>query len=323
MKKIILLINFFAIPILFIPKAKGCCNYTSLSNNIEKNNVTLNKPLGDVVYKTLNGVLQSTACGKTADFDTNYYYKQKLPQLNFWFGITVVKEIVNLIHDEFVLQASASHKVDGIRIYFASNSKTSSISILLVTTLDSIGAVGNTPEHHDYYQHSSSEPLFSDQNIAGQSFTRNECSGANLYKWRLFGFVDDITCKFKNHPHYVRRHTGRKMVKSFGSDVINTKAEWIPTSVLEDAINDPKCDGIRIYFGKHPAKDKVDSIYNNRDAFVIVTTKVDKKDNTNHIDYFDCSTFQRSADKNTHAPFIERVFSPGQDNGSLCPNNCD
>jgi hypothetical protein len=315
MKKLIIA-GAFLIVTAFAAKAKNTITDTSSTARAKISNKLLTKPTGTTIDAALNGVLMKDALSMESDFETNYYEKQKLTQLNIWFNINVVKEIVKVLKDDSINQVSASHKVDGIRIYFSNNKATSTINILLVTTVDS----SFNGLHHDYYTHDSSEPLFTDVDRVGKVYTKGEDKGANLYKWRLFGFADDITCNFKDHPHYIKRHTGRKMVNAFGSDVVNTKAEWLPMSVFEDVVSDPNCDGMRIYFGKHPAKDRVDTIYNNRDAFVLVTTK---SSNNYHKDYFNCSTFQESVDKHTRQPFAEHILISGTDNGELCPDNCE
>ncbi|WP_183575851.1 hypothetical protein HDF18_18260 [Mucilaginibacter sp. X5P1] len=312
MKKLILLIAI--ISFMISCKSKTNSSNTDTSTNTTKSNVSGKTPTGSV-YKTLNGVDQKTALDMITHFDTSFYNKQKLPQLNFWFGLEVLRDIVTLIRNDSVSQIKANHHVDGIRIYYAASLDTpSKFSILLVTTVDSVG----DSLHRDYYLHSS-ERLFTDTGIAGNVFKRGQCPGANLYNWKLGGFIDDITCNFKDHPHYIKRHMGRKMVKAFGSDVVNTRGEWFPKDLFEDAVNDSRCDGIRIYFAKHPPKGNIDTIFNNRDAFVIVTTKEDKKNKFNHKDYFDCNTFQESVSKYSG----HDLFSAGEDNGGLCPNNCN
>jgi hypothetical protein len=254
--------------------------------------------------ETLNGVDEKTARGMIDFFKNKIYNQAKFTKLNFWFGINVVNDIVTLLHDE---------KADGIRIYFVCDTQnTANMSILLVPTT----RVGNVPSevHQDYYLHSSSEQLFTDKGIAGLQYKEGESSGAKLYT--RSGEADDPSCDFPHHPHYLKRADAENMVIGFGKNNINTRAEWFPTSVFEDIISNKRTDGMRIYFATHADTVSEDTTYRKRDAFVIATTEKDISDSTNHNDYFDCVAFL-----NLNIPRHRLI--PGQDNGSLCPNNCN
>jgi len=301
------------------------CNSTNKNSNTGSSTKdTVNtKKTGGLVYKTLNGVDQIQALAMIEKFDTTCYQKQKLSSLNFWFSRAVINDIVNLIKDDSVRQINAAHHVDGIRVYFASDiAVPSNISILLVTTVDSTSSATDSL-HHDYYCHADSELLFSDTGIAGTVYKPGQSKGANLYKANVLGIFDDLTCNFGKHPHYIRRAMAHKMVVAFGNDIVNSRGEWFPKDLFEDMTNSQRCDGMRIYFAKHPPKGNTTTAFNNRDAFVIATTQEDKTNKFNHNDYFDCTTFEQSVKKHAPSPFVYRINVAGQDNGSLCPNNCN
>jgi len=274
------------------------------------------------VYKSLNNIDQATAEALIKSFHDNIYKKQSLSKLNFWFDINVVKDIVTLLHDDAKSQAGAKYKVDGVRIYFASDvTNPSKISILLVTTTDSIyDPVLKTKLHHDYYAHLP-ENLFNETGVAGSvSLPGVPSSGAKLYA--VSGNTsDDASCDFSTHPHYIKRADAEAMVRGFGNDVANTVSEWFETDFFEKLAAVPGCDGIRIYFATHTPTEAMD--VRNRDAFIIATTGQDPQNGLPHSDFFDCRPIQKSAIKHEQSYFRSLPKEAPEDKGEMCPENCN
>ena len=255
----------------------------------QKKNET-EKHLAQTVDESLNGIPHQKALDEITDFGTNYYNIQKLQQLDFWYGINVIKEIVKLLHDEISAQdaAHATHKVDGVRIYFVHDATSKyGISLVFVTTVDSVDSFGRKL-HHDYYLHADSEQLFHDNYANGTpSSYKDKKPGERLFSGDLSG-AGTGCAPGDPDPGNVNTIDAYNMVRDFGSDIINTEAEWYPTSLFEKVLKEGGvCDGIRIYLVRHPDSATVD--FKNRDGFIITTTQKDTKDSTNHNDYFYCA----------------------------------
>lgn len=306
--------------ILAITATVGCIEKTdknTADNNVEK--LMVLPTCQTTIKETLNGIDSTTAANMISEFGKNVYKKQKLKKLNFWFKKSVVVDILTVIKAE----KSAGIKVDGIRIYFVGDPKNpTNKSILLVTTTGS--GIDSLP-HKDYYSHCADAALFSNQDRFGQYFDSTSAD-ARLYTIQN-GNEDDLNCAFGTHPNYILRDSAKNMVKRFGNANINTKAEWLPTQVFQDIADDVVSDGMRIYYAGHSAKPNKQN-NKNRDAFVIVTTKPDPKNSSNHIDFFYCTKSAEKLNNKMSAapkvPFkINSVLTAAQDNGGLCPNNCN
>ena len=168
--------------------------------------------------------------------------------------------------------------------------------------------------------------------IVGVISTDNCNGGALCYK-SCDTCKEDNNCN-SNDAHYLTRKQCEQMTQLFGRKFgvsasstkdltkrINTTSEWFDFNLIkafdDECIHEPDYDGIRIYFARHYDSD---SPYGKRDAFVIVTTKAVEGKPGLHLDYFYCS---RAASYFQSFHFGGRATLNGQDNGELCPNNCN
>jgi len=258
------------------------------------------------VNRTLNNISESDALKMIALFKSKVYKRESLAKLNFWFDISVVRDILTLIKNE----ASAGKKVDGLRIYFASDLATpTNVSLILVTTTDSTGLdeAGHMGTlHRDYFQHACSENIFNNSLSAGTLFKPGQSTGARLYQ--ISGeTVGDQTCNIPGNLHYLKRADAEEMVRGFGNGVMNSRAEWFPTSVLQEIENDARAGGMRVYFATNTV---TNAHFKNRDTFVLAATR---KGSENYEDILDC----------TAMAIIKKPLPPPLNNGELCPDNCD
>jgi hypothetical protein len=138
----------------------------------------------------------------------------------------------------------------------------------------------------------------------------------------LYGICNcDITKRcLTQSTHDIKRSVAETMVQSFKGSPFNVKSEWFDIKMLENLLtemHDEQDDGIRIYFARGVTNigRPVDI---GKARFVVTTTR--SVPNTNiHKDFFDCS----------HPPLATTIKDrikpggPSQDNGELCPSNCD
>jgi hypothetical protein len=277
-----------------------------------------------IIYKTLNGVDQASADTMIRNFQATMTTDTRPVILNFFLSKDMLVKIVKLLDDECLAEGNAVHKTDGVRIYLAKKTRTSPITLLLVSTIDSTITDSNKwCKHHDYYAHSLKEDLYRYAPLPIISCDKlGNCPGAELY--HSCGCPDDTSCYFPDHPHYLRRSVAEAMVQACHDHALTTKAEWFDKDMLKALSKDSKCQGIRIYFATHPKNDPI-TIDENMDALVITTTHKDLIDTTIYRDYFDCKTLQSYFETSLklHPNWYLHPLSPGQDNGELCPNNCD
>jgi hypothetical protein len=110
---------------------------------------------------------------------------------------------------------------------------------------------------------------------------------------------------------------------------INSNAEWFDLSMWKTLDQDTTVSGIRIYFATNSKCKKDTNEYEQkkslRDGFVITPTKYNK-DSGIHEDNFKCNSSINYL--NSYMSFYKndkrrRLLGPNQDNGELCPNNCN
>jgi hypothetical protein len=287
--------------------------------------------------QSLNGYTQADALQMIAPFQKQ---NTQPPQItSVWFDKRTVLKIDSLLNAEV-----SKKRTDGIRIYFAYDNSHQE-TIVIVSTKDSGIHNNQSPEkdnfHDDYYDHSISIPL------SGEVCHDLSCNGgALLYKTS----GDNDTCIYTaSNSHYLTRTECENMAQGFASqkENINTKGEWFDLKLVDafadDIENNPNIDGIRIYFARHPSNDRTG--YEDEDAFVIVPTYTIANSNPaiNKQDYFDCflskdyfskadvrfrkikSHVKKGKSKFKLFNFKFKAYDSGggQDNGELCPYNCN
>jgi len=252
-----------------------------------------------------------------------------------WFSKRVVDSVFSLLQQDslaFKLDSTSGIKQpDGIRIYFGSTTPTATVplhynnNIIVVSTyfngVDTLGPHNFVEKHHDYFSHPQTAGLFSLDSVGGVVTNDHDTSnGALLY---IKCNCDTIKPCITTSDHDILRSIGEKMVQSFPGEPIAAIGEWFDIGMLRNLVqemNDENDDGIRIYFarGVSGINQAVDV---GKGRFVIVTTKQSKNPLTNaaiHKDYFDCV---HPITVSVRAP--GKPAGPGQNNGELCPNNCN
>ena len=297
-----------------------------------KNNCSHNAD-SKITFKTLNNVDAVTAGVMIEHFkDLEKDDKRPLPE-SVWLSKEVIHEMVTLLCAERDAQIKQlkSDKVkgitDGIRIYFGCDSSFHQPPlhniILLVSTKDngpSVTACRSKKRHLDYYDHCASAPLFKLGSYGEICNEGIKCAGDSLYI--KTGRITDKSC-IVSLPHRIRRDSAEMMVQGCKDHPFNTYSEWFDLSFWKTIDEDKTHSGIRIYFATHLLV-KTDITNSLRDALIITTTKYDQKTGTN-IDYFNCDTYDQYI-KNYQKQYpkvADANFLPTQDNGELCPFNCN
>jgi len=293
-----------------------CITAISFTNNLKTNY----KAKPSLLYESLNGVQLSDTQSMRDNFTSTMSTDMHPTILNFLITKPMLTDIVTLLNKELAAETSAGavHKTDGIRIYFAKATPSSQITLLIVSTIDSNNIVCN---HHDYFAHDPNALLYS----SGLTFNLNpepiNSPGTQLY--HVSGIPDDPSCDFTKNPNYIHRAIAEKMVMGCHDHVLTTKAEWISLKVINGMSSEKNCDGIRIYFATHLSDDLIPE-NQNKDGFILTTTHKDSLGVYN--DYFDCeeTTYLNEFLKGPKEKnIVYSIDSAPEDNGSLCPNNCN
>ncbi|HEY4327058.1 MAG TPA: hypothetical protein VGN20_23935 [Mucilaginibacter sp.] len=285
-------------------------------------------------YKSLNGFSQLDAKNMISPFQA---LNSQAPQkTSVWFDKKIINNMIKLLKSEV-----AQKKTDGIRIYFAYDNSHNE-TVIVVSTYNS-GVPNSKSEekdtyHEDYYDHLSMAALFNMKYSNGTAFPisglpcHDDCGGgAVLYGPSPGG--DDASCDSAS-PHYLTKLQCETMVQYFVQNTtnINSTGEWFDIDMIKAFAKESSkikhYDGIRFYFARHPDTPARYKYLRDKDAFVVVTTQstVDPKV---HKDYFNCKEALAiyndlkyfKMQKNEKASFA--ITSNGQDNGELCPSNCD
>lgn len=296
------------------------------------------------VFKSLNGYDESVAKAMIAPFNNTGH--QKPQKTSVWFDRTMIQNMITLINSE----SSTRRPVDGVRIYLALD-KDGNKTIVLVSTYNSNIYNNESFEgdnyHYDYWDHSSSAALFNMNTSINGEPCHDDCKGGALL-YKKSGLHDDVSCDI-NNPHYLSRSLCEDMVISYTTQAINinSRSEWFDIDMINGFIKmfqNRKVDGIRVYFAQNLINYPY-TYYGGMDTFVIVPTTGSSTDSNFHQDYFDCSFasdfFKRSVNKlKTQLSIkLRNYFSEksdeirktmmltgsygGQDNGQLCPFNCN
>ncbi len=280
----------------------------------------------DSVAKTLNGYSQIEA-----DKYVKYCYgtkDTKPADTQIWFKKDIVLEMNKLLSAD----SNGTYKPDGIRIYFSRFKASIDTPIHLNNTIvivptyakDSLINGVMTTIHKDYFKHPKNSTLFNIGKIQGEVTHYSDTTmGAllyGIYKGNL------RNCPLPSTVHEIPRWKAEKMVqrfhrKLFRTGKINAKAEWFKIDMFTDLVsrlNDAhsKCDGIRIYFGRGYKKDSD----KNKARLIFALTVPEKFGSVDiHKDYFTCDPRHRFFGNN----YFADTDSDAQDNGELCPINCN
>jgi len=293
-------------------------------------------PPAPKVNVTLNGVEEKEACAMIEHFNKIKANDTHPLPTSVWFDKSTIDAIVNLLHKEQATdlknqKPNAKDKqfgiTDGIRIYFAcdksANQYPLQTTILLISTKDNGPSTDPTcwskRLHKNYFEHTIDVQTLKDYKVCHDGV---KCGGDRLYKF-CFPCLSDPFCKLPGN-HHMDKAKARWMVKSFEVHYhsINTKSEWFDLGVFENISTSARAKGMRFYFGTH-LKNKKDSL-RLRDALIVTPTEYNKRAKTDD-DYFDCKetkTYWLDYFKHYHK-YLYSYSSQAQDNGELCPSNCD
>lgn len=275
---------------------------------------------------SLNGVQRADAIAMV-----NFYQQNRKQDINptrqsMWFDAATFKRIVDLLIKERDHPKDSAHPTDGLRIYFASNVGVGPGRLRNTIIMMPTRQAGDNPSvlsgkfHHDYFDHTPADSIMlaaSKEKLYEKRFYRR---GEQLYNHHR---QTEAPCTDPG-PHYIDRDKAEQMVQNFGLDTMTTNSEWFDLDLLEGFVNDPHPhDGIRLYFAKHGPTDPVinNQDVKNKEAFIWVPTQSHGIPLfKTHKDYFDCGTVRQALAK--FRPLVDSGPG-GQDNGELCPSNCD
>jgi len=281
---------------------------------------------------TLTGQTEATAKDQILSFAAHKDEDNRPEIVSVWFDINTIRRMVDLIKSETDLPGNFIP--DGIRIYYTGDSNSMpylKASIVLVSTkTDKHIQYPDQSEHRDYYEHDSTNVLFKTRADSLKGLLSNDdCNGgAKLYyrsgKKGICGdsgnsnavpidSAEDMVIRNKNHKHK-----------------INTTAEWLGLKVFESYLQDSTNDGVRIYFARR--RGVWGLLTTGRNSFLLINTKPRQNNKDIHDDDLDCSSsmlyFNRNMyfNKETHkevANLWKANDTTPQDNGQLCPYNCN
>jgi hypothetical protein len=304
------------------------------------------------ICQSLSGYTKAQVKKMVAPFNT--WGTQKPQITSVWFDKSIIKNIILLLNS----RDSQRHRIDGIRVYYAyDNSVPAKQTVVLIATTNSgrtnQRSAENDNYHDDFYNHDTTAALFHmDIPINGKACHDTSCKGGALL-YAKSGKPDDVTCDMAS-PHYLSRSRAEDMVISYArlSSRISSQSEWFDLDMIngftDEFDGNPAIDGIRIYFAKHLSNDSY-TPYPGMDTFVIVPTTGLATDPDFHKDFFDChfaSTFFKNSIHtlknrintrlkkrfkylaNKRGAQLKKAYTKlppygGQDNGELCPDNCD
>lgn len=224
----------------------------------------------------------------------------KLQKSSYLFDSEMVKRALKLIMSE---------KGDGIRFYFGKKSATDKDVILIPVSTKQSTVKG---KHTDYYRHADTDDLFATGSASrpATNFTigfkpGNTDPGAVLDEICVNCEDRHPTCSTLNYPGAIGRHYAQRMVNNVGAATSVTHAVWFPTASIKRMVDETDCKSLRIYTATYP-----DNTYNHdkRNTIILTTVGADGKD------YFYCGAIKKPEKGKT---------GDTQNNGELCPDNCD
>jgi hypothetical protein len=277
---------------------------------------------------SLNGIPQDEAIKMFNFYQQNRGQDTQPTRQSVWIKGEDLKNIIDLLKKEKKEDPDQVHSTDGVRIYFASkigygNGSLNTTIIMMPTKYlrDTIINTVTVGLHHDYFKHAPADSTM-------LASIKDKIYKKHRYYRQGEGLYDpctncDVPCPIPNpNPHYIDRKQAEEMVKNFGNEAMKTNSEWFDLRLLDELANDNRYDGMRLYFAKHGPNDPdvKGQIVKDKEALIWVpTVRVPKLlFFYEHQDRFDCD-----AAKNYMLKFFNAVSPGGQDNGELCPSNCD
>lgn len=289
---------------------------------------TIKKSLAPVNV-TLNGMDGPMAVQMISNFadNGNYTKDNGLKSVSAFYNIVQIAAIQKLMEIEHL---DPTLKMDGIRIYLASNNAPTSssaklnINVFLVSTKPKTPTPNHTSEHGDYYLHiggilSTSEVGVPVDDKGGEVLAL----GGSLYGDSP---ISPAHLCAKPSEHYIKDGLAQKWVRARyengdkDDSPYNTISDWFRYDFIHEffkAITDPNnhYSGLRIYLAKGPLDDNG----NKRDVLILVPTKK-SLDGKIDIDDYDCLEDLPGV----HFPRPDTSgFDGGYDKGELCPFNCN
>jgi hypothetical protein len=311
---------------IFIAVIAVSCKGNKTSSQEEKAKALISSAMA---YKTLNGIEATEAASRIQNFKDLALLDVKPTIQSFWIKKEMLHDIVLMLDAEKQEQIAEGKPdvTDGIRIYFTSDGNATitthpiKTSIALVSTKDNgksgedLSSCPSGRRHLDYYEHSANAILYT----AITSFEQNcpggpSCPGASLYNCTSCSGLPSCSAT----PHDIPLPIAIKMVADFHDHPINTNGEWFDLGLFEILDKETRHNGIRIYFATNPQSSY--SALSQRDAFIITTTE-DPNNTGINTDYYDCNT--AIAYKELYQNKYSHPRTPPQDNGELCPKNCN
>lgn len=343
MKKLLSVVSSVFIVCIFIS-----CNSPKTDKTVATNsNGNSKSTTPENLSISLNGIDSALAMRMINHFDSIKSKDKSPTPLSVWISKNEIHAIIDLLDSEIKnekpTQGTGDNAgddmmgiTDGIRIHFACDPNAvdlqNTTSIILVSTKDhgiyNDASCPSGKKHLDYFTHSSDAALFKMGNINGLPCNgKSNCSGSLLYSLLCTKCVDDPKCPWS--PHNILVKQARKMVRNFGKQTINSNSEWFDLSMWKTLDRDTTVSGIRIYFATNSKCKNDASEYEKkkslRDGFVITPTKYNK-DSGVHEDNFKCNSgidYFRSYVSFYKNDKYRKLLGPNQDNGELCPNNCN
>jgi len=263
--------------------------------------------LGSTVKKTLNNVDSTEARTLIETYKKGREGQgMTVENVSYFFNRDMVRKMLAYLEKE-------GNVADGIRFYLGKKSATDAQTMLLLVSTKAGPAGGD--KHVDYYDHDGG--LFDTARVVTLRVNKKGTDpGAVLYN--QCPTCPDIEKGCTLTKGSLPRSYAEKMIQGFDGTKMNTDAIWLPISLFKNMANERSFNGIRIYFGTYPDGTYTppgQPSYAGRNT--IVLTYADR----NGVDDFDCSpSLAKSKDVNA---LDGGSSGPPQNNGSLCPNNCD
>jgi len=237
-----------------------------------------------------------------------------------WFSSQMISRMVTLLVKE--------KKADGVRFYFTaylSASGNDETSIALVSTYtDTPVHYKDQSGHRDYFDHDVSDDYFvKDPASIAVNVDHDDCGGGA----RLYGDISStiLDC-INDDEHYITVDEAKDWVQRCRDKKhpFNTVSEWYDIGLFKKLVYDGDYDGIRIYFCR---KKGFLGVLRGRNRLLVVTTKADPNNNKVHIDDYDCQKngfLWTNKKLDEEKEFLKKFLAaPPQDNGELCPKNCN
>ena len=268
-------------------------------------------PPTDLVYEALDGTPRDKALEMVKNFQSANR-TIKYANESFLIDSNMLSAISKMLRAEKAVPVSANgYKTDGIRIYFGLETPTSKkIRLILVSTTDSIPHNSRQSKHHDYYGHSKAALHSVPLTITPETFTT---PGAALRGAVLPGdYARNGNCIPVTIPGEILTSYAKHMVQNFKGQVVYTNAVWFNLERFERMLTEKDFRGLRIYMATYH-----DSAYGSMGKSTFVLTTID----STKADYFYCDP-QVSKYEIVNKK-LKSYKGPTENNGELCPDNCD